>query len=306
MNYVNLGGSGLKVSRLTLGCMTYGDAGRGDRGWVMNEQEGRPFISRALELGINFFDTANVYSLGASEEILGRAIRDMARRDEVVIATKVCARMRDDANGSGLSRKAIMTEIDASLRRLGTDYVDLYQIHRFDYTTPLEETLEALHDVVKAGKARYIGASSMAAWQFMKALGIQRAQGWTRFVSMQNQPGLSRGRARDDAAVRIRRGRGDSVVATGARSPHAAVDGGAGDQARPDRQVHQGVVSENRRHRSSDYRTRDLDCLGARRAAGASGAGLGAEQVLCNLADRRGEQAAPFGRCGRDAFAQTR
>jgi aryl-alcohol dehydrogenase-like predicted oxidoreductase len=190
MDYVNLGSSGLKVSRLCLGCMTYGDAGRGDRSWVLNEQQGRPFIARALELGINFFDTANVYSLGASEEILGRAIRDMTRRDEVVIATKVCATMRSEPNGFGLSRKAIMNEIDASLRRLGTDYVDLYQVHRFDYTTPIEETLEALHDVVKAGKARYIGASSMFAWQFMKALGIQRAQGWARFVSMQNHYNL--------------------------------------------------------------------------------------------------------------------
>ncbi|MDO9599004.1 MAG: aldo/keto reductase [Azoarcus sp.] len=190
MDYVNLGNTGLKVSRLCLGCMTYGDTERGDRTWVLNEQQGRPFIARALELGINFFDTANVYSLGASEEILGRAIRDMARRDEVVIATKVCATMRSEPNGFGLSRKAIMNEIDASLRRLGTDYVDLYQIHRFDYTTPIEETLEALHDVVKAGKARYIGASSMFAWQFMKALGIQRANGWSRFVSMQNHYNL--------------------------------------------------------------------------------------------------------------------
>lgn len=191
MRYVNLGASGLKVSRLALGCMSYGDPARGDRSWVLDEQRGRPMIGRALEAGINFFDTANVYSLGASEEILGRAVRDMARRDEVVIATKVCARMRDDANGAGLSRKAIMTEIDASLRRLGTDYVDLYQIHRFDYGTPLEVTLEALHDVVKAGEARYIGASSMAAWQFMKALGIQRARGWTPFVSMQNYYNLA-------------------------------------------------------------------------------------------------------------------
>jgi aryl-alcohol dehydrogenase-like predicted oxidoreductase len=152
----------------------------------LGEEESRPFIKRALEAGINFFDTANRYSLGSSEEILGRAIKDFARRDEVVIATKVYGRMRPGPNGAGLSRKAIMMEIDASLRRLGTDYVDLYQIHRWDHETPIEETLEALHDVVKAGKARYIGASSMHAWQFGRALGIAEKNGWTRFVSMQN------------------------------------------------------------------------------------------------------------------------
>ncbi len=190
MEYVNLGRSGLKVSRLCLGCMTYGEPGRGTHPWTLGEEESRPFIARALELGINFFDTANVYSDGSSEEILGRALREYARRDDVVIATKVCGVMRDEPNGRGLSRKAIMTEIDASLRRLGTDYIDLYQIHRWDYSTPIEETLEALHDVVKAGKVRYIGASSMYAWQFCKALQLSDRHGWTRFVSMQNHLNL--------------------------------------------------------------------------------------------------------------------
>jgi aryl-alcohol dehydrogenase-like predicted oxidoreductase len=186
MEYVRLGRSGLEVSRLCLGCMTYGVPGRGNHPWTLDEDQSRPFIKRALELGITFFDTANVYSDGTSEEIVGRALKDFARRDEVVIATKVHGRMRPGPNGAGLSRLAIMTEIDNSLRRLGTDYVDLYQIHRWDYATPIEETLEALHDVVKAGKARYIGASSMYAWQFAKALYAADLNGWTRFVSMQN------------------------------------------------------------------------------------------------------------------------
>ncbi|MFL5129229.1 MAG: aldo/keto reductase [Microvirga sp.] len=186
MDYVRLGRSGLEVSRLCLGCMTYGVPGRGNHPWTLDEDQSRPFIKRALELGITFFDTANVYSDGTSEEIVGRALKDFARRDEVVIATKVHGRMRPGPNGAGLSRLAIMTEIDNSLRRLGTDYVDLYQIHRWDYATPIEETLEALHDVVKAGKARYIGASSMYAWQFAKALYTADLNGWTRFVSMQN------------------------------------------------------------------------------------------------------------------------
>jgi aryl-alcohol dehydrogenase-like predicted oxidoreductase len=186
MEYTKLGRTGLDVSRICLGCMSYGGSNRGNHAWSLGEEESRPFIKRALEAGINFFDTANRYSLGSSEEILGRAIKDCARRDEIVIATKVYGRMRPGPNGAGLSHKAIMAEIDASLRRLGTDYVDLYQIHRWDYDTPIEETLEALHDIVKAGKARYIGASSMHAWQFARALGIAERHGWTRFVSMQN------------------------------------------------------------------------------------------------------------------------
>ena len=185
MEYANLGQTGLKVSRICLGCMTYGTPEKGWNTWALNEEQSRPFIQKALELGINFFDTANVYSEGASEEVLGRALRDFTKREEVVVATKVYGAMRKDPNGKGLSRKAIMTEVDGSLRRLGVDYIDLYQIHRWDYQTPIEETLEALHDVVKAGKARYIGASSMFAWQFCKALHLADLYGWTRFVSMQ-------------------------------------------------------------------------------------------------------------------------
>jgi 1-deoxyxylulose-5-phosphate synthase len=190
MDYVKLGSTGADVSRLCLGCMSYGVPERGGQPWSLNEEESRPFIRKALELGINFFDTANVYSDGTSEEIVGRALRDFANREEVIIATKVLNRMRPGPNGYGLSRKAILFEIDESLRRLGTDYVDLYQIHRWDPHTPIEETMEALHDVVKAGKARYIGASSMYAWQFLKALHVAERNGWTRFVTMQNYVNL--------------------------------------------------------------------------------------------------------------------
>ena len=186
MDYTKLGSSGLDVSRLCLGCMTYGIPDRGNHAWTLNEETSRPILRAAVEAGINFFDTANVYSDGTSEEIVGRALKDFTRRDEVVIATKVHGRMRPGPNGAGLSRKAIMAEIDASLTRLGTDYVDLYQIHRFDYDVPIEETLEALHDVVKAGKARYIGASSMFAWQFATMLHVSEANGWTRFATMQD------------------------------------------------------------------------------------------------------------------------
>ena len=188
MHYINLGKTGLKVSRLCLGMMTYGDPKWRD--WILGEEESRPLIKRAVELGINFFDTANMYSRGVSEEITGRALRDFARRDEVVIATKLFFPMGDKPNQGGLSRKHIMDSIDASLRRLGTDYVDLYQIHRWDKETPIEETLEALHEVVKSGKARYIGASSMFAWQFAKALYLADLHGWTRFVSMQDHYNL--------------------------------------------------------------------------------------------------------------------
>jgi aryl-alcohol dehydrogenase-like predicted oxidoreductase len=191
VQYRTLGRSGLEVSRLALGCMSYGEPGRGRHPWTLDEEASRPFIRRALELGINFFDTANEYSAGSSEEILGRALGEFASRDEVVIATKVYAPMRPGPNGGGLSRKAIMTAIDDSLRRLGTDHVDLYQIHRFDARTPLEETLEALHDVVKAGKARYLGASNMYAWQFAKALYLADLHAWTRFTSMQDHYNLT-------------------------------------------------------------------------------------------------------------------
>jgi 1-deoxyxylulose-5-phosphate synthase len=190
LDYVRLGRTGLEVSRVCLGCMSYGVPERGPHPWTLPEDAARPFIQRALELGINFFDTANVYSDGTSEEIVGRALRDLARREEVVLATKVHGRMRQGPNGAGLSRKEIFAEIDASLRRLGMDYVDLYQIHRWDYATPIEETMEALHDVVKSGKARYIGASSMFAWQFAKAIHVADRHGWTRFVSMQDHLNL--------------------------------------------------------------------------------------------------------------------
>jgi 1-deoxyxylulose-5-phosphate synthase len=195
MDYVNLGKSGLKISRICLGCMSYGapaaaGAKPGSHAWVLNEQESEPFFRQALDLGINFFDTANVYSAGASEEVLGRFLKANVCREAVVVATKVHGLMRDEPNGHGLSRKSIFYELDQSLRRLQTDYVDLYQIHRWDYDVPIEETLEALHDVVKSGKVRYIGASSMFAWQFTRALYLAELHGWTRFISMQNHYNL--------------------------------------------------------------------------------------------------------------------
>jgi aryl-alcohol dehydrogenase-like predicted oxidoreductase len=188
MQYIKLGHTGLEVSRLCLGCMSYGRSTSGIYSWpwALPEEDGRIFIRAAIEKGINFFDTANVYSDGESEHVLGRALRDFANRDEVVLATKVCAKVREGANGKGLSRKAILSEIDKSLVRLATDYIDLYIVHRYDKETPLEESLEALNDVVRAGKVRYLGASSMHAWQLMKAIGIQRANGWAQFISMQN------------------------------------------------------------------------------------------------------------------------
>ena len=186
MDPIRFGSTGLQVSRLCLGCMSYGAPGQGNHSWTLPEAASRPFLKKALDLGIHCFDTANVYSAGSSEEIVGRALADYAPRDEVVVATKVHGRMRPGPNGAGLSRKAILAEIDHSLHRLGMDHVDLYQIHRWDAATPIEETMEALHDVVKAGKARYIGASSMFAWQFAKAQAVAERHGWTRFVSMQN------------------------------------------------------------------------------------------------------------------------
>ena len=190
MEYRNLGATGLKVSPLCLGCMSFGDASQGWHKWILDEESSRPVIRRAVEAGINFFDTANIYAAGTSEEVTGRALRDFARRDEIVVATKAHGRWGKGPNQSGLSRKALFQAIDDSLTRLGTDYVDLYQIHRWDYEVPIEETLEALHDIVKAGKARYIGASSMHAWQFHKAVNLQRANGWARFVAMQNYVNL--------------------------------------------------------------------------------------------------------------------
>ena len=190
MQYTKLGTTGLDVSPIAIGAMTFGEPQRGHPVWSLAEEESRKLIKHALDVGINFFDTANMYSQGSSEEILGRGLTDYANRDDIVIATKLRHPMRSGPNGKGLSRKAIMSEVEHSLRRLGTDYIDLYQIHRNDHTTPLEETLEALHDLVKAGKVRYIGASSMHAWEFAKALHLQRARGWARFVSMQNHYNL--------------------------------------------------------------------------------------------------------------------
>lgn len=190
MDFTRFGKTGVQVSRICLGCMTYGVPNRGTHPWTLDEEKSRPLIKQALDLGINFFDTANIYSDGTSEEIVGRALKDFTRREDIVIATKVNGRMRPGPNGAGLSRKAIFNEIDNSLRRLGTDFVDLYQIHRWDYETPIEETMEALHDVVKSGKARYIGGSNMYAWQFSKALYTSRLHGWTEFVSMQDHINL--------------------------------------------------------------------------------------------------------------------
>jgi aryl-alcohol dehydrogenase-like predicted oxidoreductase len=190
MQYTRLGNSGLTVSRIALGCMSYGDASRGGHPWALGEEDAAPFFRQAVELGITFWDTANVYSLGSSEEFVGRAIDRYSRREDIVLATKVHGRMHDGPGGAGLSRKAILEQVDASLTRLGTDYIDLYQIHRFDDATPVEETMEALHDVVKAGKARYIGASSMWAWQFAKMQHAADLGGWTRFITMQDQYNL--------------------------------------------------------------------------------------------------------------------
>jgi 1-deoxyxylulose-5-phosphate synthase len=190
MEYANLGRTGLKVSRLCLGCMSFGDPKRGFHPWILDEEASRPILRRAVEAGINFFDTANIYASGTSEEVLGRALKDFARRDEIVVATKAHGRWGKGPNQSGLSRKALFQAVDDSLRRLGTDYIDLLQIHRWDHETPIEETLEALNDIVRAGKARYIGASSMRAYQLLRALELSRRNGWARFVSMQNHLNL--------------------------------------------------------------------------------------------------------------------
>lgn len=190
MRYVRLGSSGLKVSRLALGCMSYGEPGLGTHPWSLPEEESLPLLAQALDLGVNFFDTANIYSLGTSEEFLGRALRKLTRREDVVVATKVYEKLDPNPLSGGLSRSAIMRELDASLRRLDTDYIDLYIVHRWDHDTPIEETMEALHDVVRAGKVRYIGASSMHTWQFVKAQYVADRHGWTRFVSMQNHYNL--------------------------------------------------------------------------------------------------------------------
>lgn len=268
MDYVRLGRTGLQVSRICLGMMTYGSPQW--RSWVLDEAASRPFIQRALELGINFFDTANVYSLGVSEEITGRALRDFARREEVVIATKVFSTMGPKPNQSGLSRKHIFEAIDASLRRLGTDYVDLYQIHRWDPHTPIEETLEALHDVVKAGKARYLGASSMYAWQFAQALYKADQNGWTRFVSMQNHYNLVY-REEEREMLPLCRAEGVGVIPwsplargflAGNRTPEK---GGATERARTDAFAHQLY------YQPSDFEVADR-CAALAQQRGASSA----------------------------------
>ena len=221
MDYVKLGSTGLEVSRICLGCMSFGTPGRGRQPWSLGEKDARAIIRRALDAGINFLDTANVYSDGSSEEIVGRALAELNARDEIVLATKVYFPMHAGPNGAGLSRKTIMSEIDKSLTRLGTDYVDLYQIHRFDPTTPVEETVEALHDVVKSGKARYVGASSMYAWQFAKMLHVAERERLdpVRLDAEPLQPPLQGGRARDAAAVPGRRHRSHSLESARSRTP---------------------------------------------------------------------------------------
>jgi len=286
MQYLPLGNTGLKVSRICLGMMTYGS--KQWRDWVLDEEESRPFIKRALELGLNFFDTANVYSLGVSEEITGRALRDFARRDEVVIATKVHGTMGPKPNQGGLSRKHIFDAIDASLRRLGTDYVDLYQIHRWDKETPIEETLEALHDVVKAGKARYIGASSMYAWQFAKALHLAERRGWTRFVSMQNHYNLVY-REEEREMNPLCRTEGVGLI------PWSPLARGflAGNRTRDCAGQVRCVRASDVLRRLRFHRRRALRPTqpAARRLLGADGAGLAAAQARRHRAHHRREQA---------------
>ncbi len=263
MQYVKLGSTGLDVSRICLGCMTYGLPDRGVHEWTLDEEASRPLIRQALEAGINFFDTANVYSDGTSEEIVGKALRDFARRDEIVLATKVNGRMRPGPNGAGLSRKAIMSEIDHSLRRLGTDYVDLYQIHRYDHATPVEETMEALHDLVKAGKVRYIGASSMYAWEFSKAQYTAERHGWTKFVSMQNHYNLlyREEEAGDAAPVRRPGCRRAAVEPARPRAAHPRL--GDRHRAQRERRLRRPAVPGER---PRDRRGRDPDRGGPGRA----------------------------------------
>ncbi len=260
MDYVNLGKTGLKVSRICLGCMTYGvpPAGPlrpGSHPWALNEADSQPFFKQALDLGINFFDTANVYSTGSSEEFLGRFLKANAKREDTVIATKLNGVMRDGPNGKGLSRKEIFFELDQSLKRLGTDYVDLYQIHRWDYETPIEETLEALHDVIKAGKVRYIGASSMYAWQFAKALYVADLHGWTRFISMQNHYNLLY-REEEREMMGLCKAENIGVIPVEPSSPrpsHPALEL-RDHKTHRDRPVRQGHLHQNRRRRQKSSR----------------------------------------------------
>ena len=292
MEYTRFGKTGMKVSRLCLGCMTYGSSKW--REWVLEEEASRPFIREALEKGINFFDTADVYSLGASEEILGRALKDFAKRDEVVIATKVFNPMGPSANARGLSRKHIMEAIDASLRRLGTDYVDLYQIHRFDPETPIEETLEALNDVVRAGKALYIGASSMWAWQFAQMISIARAKRLRRIRLDAEllQSRLSRGRARDDALLRRSDHRRHPLVAARARlSRRRRHRRERLDRARTHRSIQRGAGARIAPGRGDP----PAGCRGGREAGHQARGGrarLGAAEAVRHRADRRRVEAA--------------
>ncbi len=302
MEYVNLGKTGLKVSRLCLGCMSYGEVPAvirpGSHAWALNEEQSQPFFKQALDFGINFWDTANVYSLGSSEELVGKFLKANTKRENMVIATKLNGVMRDDPNGKGLSRKEIFFELDQSLQRLQTDYVDLYQIHRWDYETPIEETLEALHDVVKSGKVRYIGASSMFAWQFAKALYTADVHGWTRFISMQNHYNLIYREEEREMMKLWRRGgdRGDSVEPTGAREADTAV-GRGGDQAVGDGPVQQGDLLEDRGSRQEGGRPAGRGSREARGSASDAGAGLVAEQAGGYFADRGRDEAKPSHRC---------
>ena len=290
MEYTRLGTSGLTVSRIALGCMSFGDARRAGDGWSLDDDAAEPIFRQAVELGITFWDTANVYSGGSSEEIVGRAIEKYSRREDVVLATKVFFPMHDGPGGSGLSRKAIMEQIDASLRRLGTDYVDLYQIHRFDPDTPVEETMEALHDVVKAGKARYLGASSMWAWQFATMQHAADLGGWTRFVSMQNQYSLlQREEEREMFGLLAHQGVGSIPWSPLAKGRLARPWGEQTQRSENDA----APAAVRRREQPADRRGRPAGRRGARRADGPGRPGLGAAQPGRRRADRRADQGAP-------------
>ena len=297
MEYARLGSTGLKVSRLALGCMSYGDPTTpGAHEWSLDDDEAQPFFRQAIELGITFWDTANVYQAGTSEEVVGRAIKRYSRREDIVLATKVFGRMHDGPGGQGLSRKAILEQIDASLARLGTDYVDLYQIHRFDPDTPVEETMEALHDVVKAGKVRYLGASSMYAWQFAKLQHAADLGGWTRFVSMQNQYNLLRRQDEPELmAMCADMGVGPGAVLPAGQGPPRPPLG----RAEPALHRRQGRPVLRLPARRARRQRRPADRRGPRRDHGPGRAGVGADQPGRLRPDRRSDQAAPPPRGGR-------
>ena len=300
MEYARLGSTGMKVSRICLGCMGFGDATRWIHKWVLDEENSRPIIKKALELGINFFDTANVYSIGSSEEILGRALKDFAKRDEVVIATKVHGKMRDGPNGAGLSRKAILSEIDNSLKRLGTDYVDLYQIHRWDYETPIEETMEALNDVVRAGKARYIGASAMFAWQFQKALHVAEKHGWTRFVSMQDHLNLIYREEEREMLPLCREEKIGVIPYSPLASGRLTRDWSSENTLRSETdQIAEKQVRCDSRNRSTGGGAGRGNRGKAWRSARSYCAGLAVAEGAGDRADHRGNQDFASGRCGR-------